>query len=139
MKLIEYRGGVVNFRIPSHWREEYSDYDGGQFYDDRPNSGTLRLTIILLRAPADLHRDSAMDILRGPINQLRAEGVEGTTRIREDGNAVFEYEEAASERGTAPAGFLLGNRKPAAAAQRSDRHLLLHHPRKPVKRAPNRA
>jgi hypothetical protein len=35
MKTIVYRGGVVTFRIPAHWQEEYSDIEGGTFYEDR--------------------------------------------------------------------------------------------------------
>ena len=48
MKTISYRGRVVEFRIPSSWKEEYSDIDGGTFYGDKPDSGTFRLKIITL-------------------------------------------------------------------------------------------
>ena len=51
MKSIVYRGGVVRFRIPAHWREEYSDNEGGMFYGDHSQSGTLRLTIITAAQP----------------------------------------------------------------------------------------
>lgn len=100
MKSIVYRGGVVTFRIPSHWREEYSDMEGGMFYDDRPDSGTLRLKIISMVAPEELQPDSALDLLRVLTDQPRFVGVDGTINARNDGNAVLEYEAAASEMGT---------------------------------------
>lgn len=100
MKTIVYRGGVIKFRIPAHWREEYSDIEGGTFYEARPGSGTLRLTIISLTAPKVLQSDSAMDVLQDVVRALKSEGVEGTTKVRKDGNALFKYEQAASERRT---------------------------------------
>ena len=96
MKSIVYRGGVVTFRIPSHWREEYSDFEGGMFYEDRPDSGTMRLTIISATAPKQLHTNSAMELLLIFTNQLK---LQCTKAVRPDGNAVLKYEEAALERG----------------------------------------
>jgi len=51
MKTIEYRGGVVSFRIPSKWKEEYEEKGGGTFYEPVQDSGTLRLNIITFKAP----------------------------------------------------------------------------------------
>jgi hypothetical protein len=99
MKSIVYRGGVVTFRIPTHWREEYSDIEGGMFYADDSDSGTLRLTIITVAAPKQVQSRSGFDVLQMIMNGLRSEGVEGTIKGREDGNAVFKYEQAGSERG----------------------------------------
>lgn len=45
MKSIEYRGGVVTFRIPADWVEEYGDRGGGTFYRNVPDAGTLRLHV----------------------------------------------------------------------------------------------
>jgi hypothetical protein len=92
MKAIAYRGGVVTFRIPAHWREEYSDLEGGTFYEDRPDSGTLRLKVITVVAPKPLQSCSAMDVLHVVVNGMKSKGVEGTTSGRNDGNAVFKYE-----------------------------------------------
>lgn len=100
MKSIVYRGGVITFRIPSHWREEYSDFEGGTFYEDRPNSGTLRLKIISVVVPKQLQLNSAMDVLQVAVDQLKNAGVEGTTKVRSDGNAVLRYEEATSDEDT---------------------------------------
>jgi hypothetical protein len=54
MKTISYRGGVVTFRIPESWNEEYSDTDGGTFYEDKPDSGTLRLKLITAESPSEI-------------------------------------------------------------------------------------
>lgn len=45
-KTIDYRGGVVSFEIPDDWKEEYKPKGGGTFYEDRPESGTLRLHVL---------------------------------------------------------------------------------------------
>ena len=63
MKPIVYRGGVVTFRIPSHWREEYSDIEGGTFYEDGTDAGTLRLRITTMKTAKELHSATAKDIL----------------------------------------------------------------------------
>ena len=100
MKSVVYRGGVVTFRIPAHWREEFSDVDGGTFYEDRRGSGTLRLKIITMTTPKRPQTDSAMDVLQIVIDALRQKNLEHSTQIRSDGNAVLKYEEASVEQGT---------------------------------------
>lgn len=45
-KTITYRGGIAQFAIPAHWREEYEPAGGGTFYEDSPDSGTLRLNVL---------------------------------------------------------------------------------------------
>lgn len=46
LKTVKYRGGIAEFVIPSHWREEYEPEGGGTFYEDAPDSGTLRLNVL---------------------------------------------------------------------------------------------
>jgi len=46
LKTINYRGGIVRFCVPSGWIEEYEPEGGGTFYEDRPDSGTLRLNVL---------------------------------------------------------------------------------------------
>ena len=99
MKPIVYRGGVVTFRIPSHWREEYSDLEGGTFYEDRADAGTLRLRITTMKTPKELHSASAKDMLAVVLNGLHTVSVDGSIRGRKDGNAVLKYEVAALEQG----------------------------------------
>lgn len=49
MKTINYRGCIARFSIPSHWCEEYEPAGGGTFYENRPDSGTLRLNVLSFR------------------------------------------------------------------------------------------
>ncbi|OYW39885.1 MAG: hypothetical protein B7Z35_03080 [Hydrogenophilales bacterium 12-61-10] len=63
MKEIKYRGGLVTFSIPKHWVEEYETDGGGMFYEDAPNSGTLRLNVITAKSPKPLSADAAYEEL----------------------------------------------------------------------------
>lgn len=99
MKSIAYRGGLVTFRIPAHWREEYSDLEGGTFYGNDSDSGTLRLTIITVSQHKQVQPPSPLAVLESLVNGLRNEGVVGTTNERKDGTVIFKYQQATSERG----------------------------------------
>jgi hypothetical protein len=46
LKPVVYRGGIVSFGIPLAWREEFASDGGGMFYEDKPDSGTLRLNVL---------------------------------------------------------------------------------------------
>ncbi|MBK1884857.1 hypothetical protein JIN85_20775 [Luteolibacter pohnpeiensis] len=46
MKGINYRGGIVKLSIPEDWKEEYEPSGGATFYEDREDSGTLRLNVL---------------------------------------------------------------------------------------------
>ena len=46
LKNINYRGGIVRFRVPSSWVEEYEPEGGGTFYEDAPDTGTLRINVM---------------------------------------------------------------------------------------------
>jgi hypothetical protein len=46
LKSISYRGGIARFEIPSSWKEEYEPAGGATFYEDKPDSGTLRLNVL---------------------------------------------------------------------------------------------
>jgi hypothetical protein len=93
MKTISYRGGVVTFRIPASWKEEYSDTDGGKFYEDKPDSGSLRLKLITAESPSEITSDSATSLL----NTLRV--VKGQAMRRPNGNAFARYEEQSVDKG----------------------------------------
>lgn len=53
LKEINFNDGVIRFRIPSIWKEEYGKNGKGAFYEDAPNTGTLRLQVLTLEAPPD--------------------------------------------------------------------------------------
>jgi hypothetical protein len=57
LKTINYRGGLVTFRIPEDWEEEYEEEGGGTFYPDYDDSGTLRLSTLGLKSqkPVTIH------------------------------------------------------------------------------------
>ena len=93
MKTINYRGGVVEFRIPASWKEEYSDTDGGTFYEDKPDSGTFRLKMLTFQSPSEITRDSAVQIL----NSLKQ--VQGKAECQDNGNALARYEESVVDGG----------------------------------------
>jgi hypothetical protein len=45
-KPVSYRGGLVQFVVPRHWSEEHDPDGGATFWDERPHSGTLRLSVL---------------------------------------------------------------------------------------------
>ena len=53
MKLINYRGGLARFYLPSNWVEEYDQDGRGTFFEDKPDSGTLRVSVMELDEPRD--------------------------------------------------------------------------------------
>jgi hypothetical protein len=74
LRLISYRGGIVNFSIPSGWVEEYEPDGGAVFYEDSPNSGTLRLNVITFESPDGIDAvaisDNFRDSARGEVFHL---------------------------------------------------------------------
>ena len=93
MKTINYRNGVVEFRVPASWKEEYSDTNGGVFYEDRPDSGTLRIKLITVTTPTDVHSGTAVDLLKG----LRQ--TQGRAEAMVNGNALATAEGSSIEHG----------------------------------------
>ena len=57
LKEISFNGGVIKFKIPSSWKEEYGKNGKGAFYEDAPDTGTLRLQVITMQAPPDVEGD----------------------------------------------------------------------------------
>ena len=96
MKTIVYRGGLLKFRIPESWKEEYSDIDGGTFYEDVPDSGTLRVKVITLEIPEAKWKASVGSILQPLLLEL-GKSEEDVHRI--GGNELVRYEEHSSENG----------------------------------------
>jgi len=93
LKTISYRGGVVTFRIPSHWREDYKPDGGADFYTDAPDSPIFRLSVTTLKAPYPITTNSAPDILAA----LR-QAPHGIERLP-NGLALIRYTEPAEDRG----------------------------------------
>jgi len=94
LKTISYRGGVVTFRVPAHWIEEYEPEGGGTFYAAAPDSATFRLRTITFEAPSALTAENAPDIL----SSLR-QSAEAPVERLPSGCAVIRYTESAVDRG----------------------------------------
>ena len=93
MKAIRYRGGIVTFRVPAHWRAELAADGGGTFYDEAPDAGTLRLDVITAKAPFPVSAENAPEILAG-LNRASAD----IERLP-NGCALVRYTESTVERG----------------------------------------
>lgn len=63
VKTISYRGGLVTFRIPAHWMEEYEPDGGGAFYENAPDSPTFRLQTITMKSASPITVESAPNVL----------------------------------------------------------------------------
>jgi hypothetical protein len=95
LKEIEYRGGLVRFTIPENWREEYEGDGGGMFYEDRKDSGTLRINVITAGSPKPLGNDEPIEMLKG------TRGVSQTTIVRlPNGNGFATSQSHAVEQET---------------------------------------
>jgi hypothetical protein len=88
MKTVRYRGGVVSFRIPADWEEEYEEEGGGTFYEDEPDSGTLRLNVLTMQSPDPVDADTAASLV-----ELRVEETSGKAERLPNGNAVLRYQQ----------------------------------------------
>lgn len=90
LKQIVYRGGVVRFRVPAGWVEEYEEDGGGTFFAGLPDSGTLRLNILTFEGPK----------LPAPSDLLAAlAGKPSEPELLSNGNALVSYASPATEAG----------------------------------------
>ena len=81
MKLINYRGGVVRFSLPIGWVEEYEPLGGGTFYEDRLDSGTLRLNVLEFESPDKSAEDMAQQALQAFETILLPSGFQMRKRV----------------------------------------------------------
>jgi hypothetical protein len=90
MKQVVYRGGVVSFNIPENWCEEYEPKGGGTFYEDKPDTGTLRLNVLSFskKEPVTLD-DATRDVFGGDSHEMLPCGF-----------PMRHYVEEAQEKGT---------------------------------------
>lgn len=96
MKEIQYRGGLVTFSVPKHWVEEYEPDGGGMFYENAPDTGTLRLNVITAKSPKPLSNDAAFEELVA-MKTVKADSVQ---RLK-NGNAIATSIQHSSEQGQA--------------------------------------
>lgn len=89
LKNICYRGGIARFDIPASWKEEYDPSGGATFYEDRPDSGTLRLNVLSFSSNGKETGDKM-------VASLIAKNGYKTLR---DGLAIKQYVKSADEDG----------------------------------------
>jgi len=87
MKIINYRGGVVRFRLPSRWLEEYDEEGGGRFHDPEVESGTLYLNVMTFQSEAPVSAEAARGML-----QVRADNVGTEITSPDDGLEHLHYQ-----------------------------------------------
>lgn len=102
MQEVDYRGGLLRFRVPAAWVVELGEEGGGTFYEDRPDGGVLRLNVLTFRVPSG----TAADTLRQALTP-RAEGEESGRHAEHapgepiefmpNGNAMRTYTQAAQD------------------------------------------
>jgi hypothetical protein len=82
------------------WVEKYDPSGGGMFYEDKPDAGTLRLSVITTKAPRKIDNKSARsaletfpDIKPSHIKELRSGNAVATMveRTTEDGTPITMY------------------------------------------------
>jgi len=86
-KTIVYRGGLVRFRIPAHWIEEYEPEGGGTFYEEGPDTGTLRLNVLTFESKQADRMKSPSDFLSTYVKELP----DAEIIARTDGNASLAF------------------------------------------------
>ncbi len=121
-KTIEYRGGLVTFRIPSDWVEEYEADGGGAFYAEKPDSGTLRLNVNTLRSPSpiDARNDRGTSAAAGSVPWLVSSSLAGRKRFY----LLFGGCRGRRRRSRDP---LLGSGERRSSLSRPSRRVLVHH------------
>ena len=95
-KEIVYRGGIVRFRIPWHWIEEYEPAGGAMFYADHPDTSILRLNVLAFETEEPVTADSAVD----SIAALAELGFSDVV-ISSEGNAIATAFERTTDDGEA--------------------------------------
>jgi len=93
-KTISYRGGLVTFRIPDTWKEEYGADGGGAFYEDEVDSSTFRLEVMTIEAPPRVVLDNARDVLAA-VRRVTP----GDIELLPSGYALLRYTQQTMDRG----------------------------------------
>jgi hypothetical protein len=95
MKQIDYRGGILSFRIPAVWVEEYRN-DHAMFYEDRAERGTLRLTLITVERATNSPDPVT---IRNLVAFVRDITKHNNPEVLENGNVLCRYTREACEDG----------------------------------------
>lgn len=96
LKEINYRQGALRFSIPVEWNEEYRRDSGGTFFEQAPDSGTLRLSVVVLNTKGKTDADALERFLK-----TRPEArVKGAQISKEsNGNVILQFIQRTNEGG----------------------------------------
>lgn len=94
-KTISYRGGIALFRLPSSWIEEYDPTGGGTFYQNGPDTGTLRINVMDFEKPesAEHSIQTAKSMLAGMKGMGEAKALPNGVAIRQFVQPSIEHGE----------------------------------------------
>jgi hypothetical protein len=92
-KSINYRG-ILSFRIPASWMEEYEETGGGIFYLDQPDSATLAVNVLTFESSGIFENVSAEDFIKSRMKDINTE-----LNLLDNRNASITYWKHAGEAG----------------------------------------
>jgi len=95
LKEIDLKGEVIRFKIPANWKEEYAKNGKGAFYEDAPDTGTLRVDVLTMEAPPDAKGNLPVLALSS-LPDIDLQNIE----ILDNGNALANEVERDDEQGT---------------------------------------
>jgi len=86
MKVVEYRGGLVKFRIPEPWIEDREEDGTGVFYQMGFDTGVFRVAVLSYAPPFPRELPTAYQLVRS-----RAAKLGGTAAELPNGNGLLRY------------------------------------------------
>jgi hypothetical protein len=93
LKQIRYRN-FVDFNLPVHWQEDYSDPDQAAFFEEDDWPGTLRVSLMELVPPDDIDVAGVAELVRGMTKDPSAE------LISDSNQAIAHHAATVTEAGT---------------------------------------
>ncbi len=96
LKEINYRQGALRFSLPVEWTEEYGKESGGTFFEPALDSGTLRLSVVVLNTKGKTDADALERFLKTR-PEARAKGAQISKEL--NGNVVLQFIQRTTENG----------------------------------------
>ncbi len=96
LKEINYRQGALRFNLPADWIEEYGKESGGTFFERAADSGTLRLSVVVLNTKGKTDSDALERFLKTR-PEARAKGAQICKEL--NGNVVLQFIQRTNENG----------------------------------------
>lgn len=85
LKSVAYRGGIAKFSIPDSWLEENEPAGGATYYEDREDSGTLRLNVLAFES-----KESSEMMIQDLIRNQNYEPLQDELAIRRETDSTTE-------------------------------------------------